>query len=302
MPTVVQIPHVSRDERIGSVFNELFRVIYETSRYDTEDDVIWDFENCSFFHPFFIAPLAIYRENCERNVCLKNICGQLAGYLNLVRFDGLLNVSDREDIREQLNGYINRSYIPICRFNMSNTNVDRVQSVLQSIIECQANLPSTLKAPLSYMIGEIVGNINEHASSEYGYIFSQYLKSERCINICIADIGITVFGSYMSRGKYLPLIGDNEASALKMANEGYSTKDRPECESRGYGISTTKKMLVEGLEGAFFMLSGRAFHRADRTGNVYLELPDTLFWNGSIILMKIPVAAPDGFDYYNYLY
>lgn len=35
-------------------------------------------------------------------------------------------------------------------------------------------------------------------------------------------------------------IGDNEAEALKFANEGYSTKNLPEAENRGFGISSTK--------------------------------------------------------------
>jgi len=46
-------------------------------------------------------------------------------------------------------------------------------------------------------------------------------------------------------------IGDNEAEALKFANEGYSTKNLPEAENRGFGISSTKSMIVEGLGGAF---------------------------------------------------
>lgn len=97
------------------------------------------------------------------------------------------------------------------------------------------------------------------------------------------------------------MIGNSEADALRMANEGYSTKDRPDSESRGFGISTTKSMLVNGLKGAFFMLSGNAFHRYDSDEKIYINLPKELNWNGTIVLLKIPVDAPDGFNYIDYL-
>lgn len=62
----------------------------------------------------------------------------------------------------------------------------------------------------------------------------------------------------------LDVIGDNEAIALELANQGYSTKNLPKAENRGFGISTTKDLIVNGLGGAFFMLSGGALHRYDQ--------------------------------------
>ena len=65
---------------------------------------------------------------------------------------------------------------------------------------------------------------------------------------------MTVYGSYVKTGRHMDDIGTNEAEALKMANHGVSTKNRPDAENRGYGISTSKNMLVKGMGGAFFML------------------------------------------------
>jgi hypothetical protein len=110
-----------------------------------------------------------------------------------------------------------------------------------------------------------------------------------------------VYGSYIKANKYLDRIEDNEAKALKLATVGYSTKNLPSAENRGYGISTTKQMLVEGLKGEFFMLSGSAFHRHIYTENTYIQLPDTFRWDGTIILMRIPVDAPQDFDYNKYI-
>ena len=100
---------------------------------------------------------------------------------------------------------------------------------------------------------------------------------------------------------YLDLIQGNDAIALKLANEGRSTKNLPETENRGYGISSSKKMLVEGLQGSFFMLSGNAFHRYDTNGSSFIKLPESIQWNGTIILMRIPVNVPNGFNYSKYV-
>lgn len=46
---VVSIPYVPREERIGSVFNELFRVINETENYRGAE-IVWDFLCCQVTH------------------------------------------------------------------------------------------------------------------------------------------------------------------------------------------------------------------------------------------------------------
>lgn len=52
MSNIINIPNVTRDERIGSAFNYLFRVIHQVEAINS-NDIIWDFKDCSFFHPFF---------------------------------------------------------------------------------------------------------------------------------------------------------------------------------------------------------------------------------------------------------
>lgn len=61
MSKVVKIPEVKDYVRIGSAFNFLFQVIRETEKSEG-NVVVWDFQNRSFFHPFFIAPLSIYKQ------------------------------------------------------------------------------------------------------------------------------------------------------------------------------------------------------------------------------------------------
>ena len=299
MDNVVILPKVDRDERIGSVFNHLFRVIYDTENYS--GDVIWDFGHTTFFHPFFIAPLVIYSQKCGRTIKYINRPGHMVQYMETICFDNPLLIKDGMDLKRILNPYETKTYIPVCKFGVGSSNIDALQSVLQGVIERQCNAGRRITTPLSYFLSELVCNISQHSCCEYGYIFSQYLRKENCINLVIADDGITVFGSYANTKRYLDRIGYNEAEALKLANEGYSTKDLPGAENRGFGISTTKNMLVDGLKGSFFMLSGSAFHRHDNSDNVFVNLPKSIHWTGTIILMKIPVSVPKDFDYIRYV-
>lgn len=300
MCNVINIPNVDRDDRIGSAFNYLFRVILQTEEC-RDGDLSWNLSNASFFHPFYLAPLSIYRQTCDFCIHCIEIPVRIEGYLKLVRFENPLLITEDMDLEATLTPYISKSYIPVCRFELCRSNIDALQSVLQKVICKQSNADHRIMTPLSYLLGELIDNMNEHSQGEYGYIFAQYIKKEGCIDLVVADDGITIFSSYVRSAKYMDEIDGDEAKAIKLATEGKSTKNLPDAENRGYGISSSKEMLVDGLKGSFFMLSGGAFHRHDEHGNVSVKLPETISWNGTVVLMRIPVNVPDGFNYSRYV-
>ena len=297
---VVKIPNIAEEERIGFSFNYLIKVIAET---ESTDAVLWDFTDVQFLHPFFLSPLAIYKNTSDKDIKCINISLRMQSYLNSICFDRLLHFESdsRKDVDDVMENYLDKTYIPLCSFAMTDANKDAFGSVLQQMIVKQANIQGGGSSSLSYLISELFDNIYEHSQSKNGYAFSQYLEREGCINLCIADTGITIFNSYKNAGKYQEEINDDETEALILANEGYSTKNRPDAENRGYGISTSKKMLVEGMKGSFFMLSGGAFHRYEAGTNDYIDLRGKFSWNGTIILLRIPVKTPQGFNYIDYL-
>lgn len=117
------------------------------------------------------------------------------------------------------------------------------------------------------------------------------------LDICMADNGVTLLGSYKK-------LSDNEIiddlEAIKAANRGISSKNLPEAENRGYGIQTSKRMLVEGLGGQYLMISGSCLYlKSPGHDNVY-SVPDGLRWNGTIVALRIPVDSSQ-FNYVNYL-
>ena len=132
----------------------------------------------------------------------------MKNYLECVKFFDMLTIKDDMDLNSALKEYLGKSYIPICRFSRLNKNIDSMQTIIQGVIEKQKNLDLKLKTPLSYLISELICNINQHSDSDYGYIYTQYLKRENCLDICIADDGITIYGSYVKSQKMLDKIGD----------------------------------------------------------------------------------------------
>lgn len=297
---IVRIPKATEEVRIGYSFNYMIKVIAET---EAADAVLWDFADVTFLHPFFLAPLAIYKNTSGKDIKCVNMSLRIQAYLNSICFDRMLyfNQEIREDIEAVMQKYTDKTYLPLCSFAMNNANKDTFGSIMKAILMKQTNIGRKGNSSLSYLISELLDNIYEHSQSPYGYLFSQYSEKEGVINLCIADTGISIAGSFEKAGLYQEEIDGNEAEALKLANEGYSTKNRPEAENRGYGISTSKAMLVNGMKGAFFMLSGGAFHRYENGINYYINLKNIFRWNGTIILMRIPIVLPDNFNYIDYL-
>ena len=297
---VVIIPNVTEEDSIGFIFSHLIHVIHET---EASDDVQWDFTDVNKLHPFFIAPLAIYKNTSSKQIDCTNMSLQLQSYLNGICFDRMLHFGDekREDIEDILHNYDNKNFIPLCSFDMTDSNKDTFGSLLKNALLRQVNFEHNGNSSISYLISELLDNIYEHSNSPSGYIFSQYNEKEKVIHLCIADSGITIAGSFKNAKLYQKEIDGNEAEALKLANEGYSTKNRPSAENRGYGISTSKSMLVSGMKGAFYMLSGEAFHHYRDGKNAYINLKNIFRWNGTIILMSIPTKLPKTFNYINYL-
>ncbi len=297
---IVRIPNATEEVRIGYSFNYLIRVIAET---EAADAVLWDFADVTFLHPFFLAPLAIYKNTSGKDIKCINISLRIQAYLNSICFDRMLyfDHEKREDVEAVMQKYTNKTYLPLCSFAMTNANKDAFGPIMKAILMKQTKIGQKGNSSLSYLISELLDNIYEHSQSPCGYLFSQYSAKEGVINLCIADTGISIAGSFEKAGLYQEEIDGNEAEALKLANEGYSTKNRPEAENRGYGISTSKAMLVNGMKGAFFMLSGGAFHRYENGANYYIDLKNLFRWNGTIILMRIPIVLPDDFNYIDYL-
>ena len=128
-----------------------------------------------------------------------------------------------------------------------------------------------------------------------------YSKETNTIEILIADFGITIYGSYVAAQKHLDKLGDSDADALNLAQNGYSVKNLPDTENRGYGISSNIKMVVDGLHGEFAALSGNALLLQMVKRREILALPAEIDFKGTMIMVRIPAQVPDSFNLYDYM-
>lgn len=263
-----------------------------------DDNVEIDFTDTNFVSPLFLLPLMVFVIGHKKNISYSNI----SQYMNIVKFGEGVKPDEIVDgnFSDYMQRYNNKTYIPIVNFVATidkHQDRDSIITSIEAILEKQLSLERNIISGLKYLIGELVDNISEHAKSDRAYIFTQAYPYKKYLDLCIADTGVTLLGSYRT----LPNneIGSN-IEAMQAANRGISTKNLPEAENRGYGIRTSKNMLINGLGGSFVMISGNAIHARNRIVDKFLELPQTIEWKGTIIALRIPYQNK-GFQYIDYV-
>lgn len=175
----------------------------------------------------------------------------------------------------------------IFRFDVKHslqTDIKNFEIKIQSL--CNACHFETV---FSYIISELVCNIEQHANVEFGYGMMYYCQEKKMLTLAIADGGISIYGSFIKNGKYIENVGNSDSKALYLAQNGFSTKNLPDAENRGYGISTSSRLIVEGLNGEFAILSGNALFLRNTNEKFIVELPDDVLWPGTMVIMNIPL-------------
>lgn len=173
------IKNITADGRIGSVFFDLFRIVHEL---DYGADIELDFSGIESLHPFFVASLAVLCDSSGGRTMVLSTGRDLDAYLKLVSFSHPKQISCAEDIEDLIKDYGLKNYTPVCKFRVDSKDRECIESGLQHLIEIQAKVTGGIKTPLSYLFSELITNIVEHSQSSFGYIFSQYLPEEGCVD------------------------------------------------------------------------------------------------------------------------
>ena len=251
-----------KDDRLIDGLTPVVRIMSQIERSE-EPDVTVDFLNTQFISPVFALSLIVYLTRSGKQVSYRNV----PDYLERI---GLCNGGIKPDEMRQteflaaLEKYASKTYV--------------------------AN-------GLKYMIDETLDNITEHSESDRGYIYAQAYPNKGFLDVCIADRGVSLLGSY----EKLPdneIVSDMEA--IKAANRGLSSKNLPDAENRGFGIMTSKQMLIQGLGGQYLMISGGSLYIKTRNIDSFYAMPHGLRWNGTIVALRIPYHSTT-FYYINYI-
>lgn len=285
------------DDRLTSGLIPVFRIMEQVANSD-EELIEMDCSSIRFCTPVFVMSTLLFLRTSQRQYSLSN----LTDYLRTVKFDNALRPDDigLNQFEQVLEQYGKKTYIPLISFPAQTgfeNSKDAVISALEDLMCHQVNIPHNISMGLKYMLSEMVDNITGHSESERGYIFAQAYPKKRYLDICIADEGITLKGSYQRANIEI----EDDLEAMRAANKCVSSKNLPDAENRGYGIMTTKKMLSDGLNGQYMMLSGSAILLKSRNLEQIIELPEGVRWDGTIIAIRIPYHEQNEFYYCNYL-
>ncbi len=183
-------------------------------------------------------------------------------------------------------------------FDVDEKNIDYSQSLLGDFLD--THKISNIN-PIRYFVDEMMCNIKEHSKAEKGLLFYWHSSTKNTIDICVADNGISILGSYVQNQLYLDHIGDSDAKAITLAKKGFSTKNRPDAENRGFGISSNINMITNGLQGSMYVLSGTGLLLCKKDKTEILSMPAQTEWSGTLIFAEIPLNTPKEFDFYKYM-
>jgi hypothetical protein len=234
-----------RDDRLLDGLIPVLDIINQIESGD--DDVIdIDFRHIQFVTPLFVLPLMVYMHGSNRQIS----CTNLSQYLNTIQFpNGLIpDGMRRSEFLARMEGYAHKSYIPIVNFPASVRNDDDKNAVLstaESIISRQLGLTANIVTGLKYMIGESIDNITEHSLSERGYIFAQAYRGKRYLDVCVADTGITLLGSYLKHA-------DNEIASDLEGEQGYIHEKPAECRKQRIWYLYIQENVDRGIGGTLY--------------------------------------------------
>lgn len=253
-----------------------------------------------FVTPSFLLPAIVFLESLNHKPTLTGA----SSYIDTVRFTsgGVDGAQMRDsEFRVYISGFARKTYIPIVKFPTALCGSDKRDAILASVLSIlngQSGFGNNVKNGLRYIIGESVDNIVEHSHSNYGYIVAQSYPTKGFTDICIADTGGTILGSYACNPRTAGIESDIEA--VQSAVSGISAKNLPEAENRGFGLRTTIRMLTAGLSGEYLLASGDALFAARGNAVKFVEIPFGVRFHGTVIAFRIPKIVDD-FDYMKYI-
>jgi len=278
-------------DRLSAGLSQAIKVCSQIE-LDDADVCSLRFSGGSFVTPAFMLPFVVYAESRKSEV-------KVEGCSNYMRSVGLDKLGvDTSEMRPSefvayIEGFSKKPYLPLIKFPAMEKNAEergQILTAVENILTKQAALPSNIVSGLRYMIGELTDNIAEHSHSKHGYIITQCYPNLGYVDVCIGDTGRTLLGSYRDSGT--EDVNDDQ-KALVAAVSGKSIKNYPGAENRGFGISTSRNMLVDGMGGQYLMLSGSAVYIKTKENEGCMAVPRSVRFEGTVAALRIPYNNKD---------
>lgn len=288
-------------DAMGTSFRSLLEALEQTANVSAGDKLLFDLQKLSFVHPFLILPICSLISKLKQNdIAIEIRYGAATkSYLETILFPEGFEAMTSSDWKDYLQSFQDKTYLPICQIPVARGTTEVREQLLttfENILLHQLKLTGQMVSVVKYLISEAMDNIVDHANVHNGWIMVQNYPSKGFLDICILDNGIGLLGSY----KAFDVADINsDIEALEQAINGNSTKQITE--TRGYGIDTSRRMLVDGLKGKYFLFSGSAFYIYTNELEQITPLGNNIKWPGTMLALRIPSKAPIGFNYTAYL-
>lgn len=302
---------ISVPSRISDNFGEPISLLLSyiaLINYSGCTKINFDFTDCKFMNPFIIGGIvSISRTERQKGKEVKfsfNPANEsINSYIRAICFpDGFdYEKHPLDELNSRFAPYHTKNFIPLICFPNAHNDKDskireKVISAIDNIFKNQLKLKGSILQAIYYLVSELTQNIADHSNSEKGILFAQFYPSKNYMDVCIADYGKGLLQTYLDSGKYKV---ESDEEAVNSAVFGKSTKDLPE--SRGFGISTSRNMLVKGLKGKFLLLSGRSFFIQTTERQELISIPEEYYYNGCYVALRIPILDNEQFNFYNYV-
>ena len=145
--------------------------------------------------------------------------------------------------------------------------------------------------PLRYFFSEMLDNIDQHSNAQNAVVSCQYIPKRDYIDVCISDNGKSIPQSYEEND----IDFDKDYEAVRKALvEGLSTK---ESDYRGFGLTTNREMVTDGLDGQVIVCSRNAVVKAAPDGYIVSNIRT---WEGTTVIARM-YDPDDDFTIYKYL-
>lgn len=150
----VIIPAVNRDAKIGSVFNHVFRVMFQTEQTEIAEErfIEWNFKDCQFLHPFYLAALSVLKTRYGKNIRCTNLPKAIKSYFEIVFFDMPLVINSTNNEEHLWKRYEEKTYLPICVFNPKDKSSTKAQELIQKTVKRQIGNNNPVHHILSFLL------------------------------------------------------------------------------------------------------------------------------------------------------
>ena len=143
-----------------------------------------------------------------------------------------------------------------------------------------------------YVCNELISNIYNHTPIEKGYANQGYSFTQEYVNgnrldICVMDDGLSIPGKFERNG--IEFIDD--CDAISKATFGWSTERKSDGDrdrSRGLGLWTTLKLVIERNKGSALIVSRRGLlHIKSENDWKYELLDNEEYFKGTLISLRL---------------